>query len=119
MLWETDSSSAVRGATRAFAVTGARADATWRSIPSCYLLGVEDRAIPPAGQRFMAERGNARIEEVTASHASMVAHPEVVTRLISGAVEDQPQSAVRAATAFTQRRATPLTQGMITDGRVA
>jgi len=25
-----------------FAVTGARADATWRSIPSCYLLGVED-----------------------------------------------------------------------------
>lgn len=44
----------------------------WRSIPSWYLLGTEDRAIPPAGQRFMAERGNARIEEVAASHASMV-----------------------------------------------
>jgi pimeloyl-ACP methyl ester carboxylesterase len=44
----------------------------WRSIPSWYLVGTEDRAIPPAGQRFMAERGNARIEEVAASHASMV-----------------------------------------------
>jgi pimeloyl-ACP methyl ester carboxylesterase len=42
----------------------------WRSIPSWYLLGTEDRAIPPAGQRFMAERGNAQIEEVAASHAS-------------------------------------------------
>ena len=34
----------------------------WRSIPSWYLLGTEDRAIPPAGQRFMAERGKARID---------------------------------------------------------
>jgi len=43
----------------------------------------------------MAERGNARIEEVTASHASTVSQPEVVTRLILSAVEvDQPQSAV-------------------------
>jgi pimeloyl-ACP methyl ester carboxylesterase len=59
----------------------------WRSIPSWYLLGTEDRAIPPAGQRFMAERGNARIEEVAASHASMVSQPEAVTRLILSAVE--------------------------------
>jgi pimeloyl-ACP methyl ester carboxylesterase len=61
--------------------------AGWRSIPSWYLLGTEDRAIPPAGQRFMAERGNARIEEVAASHASMVSQPEAVTRLILSAVE--------------------------------
>jgi len=59
----------------------------WRSIPSWYLLGTEDRAIPPAGQRFMAERGNAQIEEVAASHASMVSQPEAVTRLILSAVE--------------------------------
>jgi pimeloyl-ACP methyl ester carboxylesterase len=54
----------------------------WRSIPSWYLLGTEDRAIPPAGQRFMAERGNAQIKEVTASHASMVSQPEAVTDVI-------------------------------------
>jgi pimeloyl-ACP methyl ester carboxylesterase len=59
----------------------------WRSIPSWYLVGTEDRAIPPAGQRFMAERGNAQIEEVAASHASMVSQPEAVTQLILSAVE--------------------------------
>ena len=64
----------------------------WRSIPSWYLLGTEDRAIPPAGQRFMAERGNARIEEVASSHASMVSHPEAVTRLILSAVEATSRS---------------------------
>jgi pimeloyl-ACP methyl ester carboxylesterase len=66
--------------------------AGWRSIPSWYLLGTEDRAIPPAGQRFMAERGNARIEEVAASHASMVSQPEAVTQLILSAVEETSRS---------------------------
>ena len=55
----------------------------WRSIPSWYLVGTEDRAIPPAGQRFMAERANAQIEEVAASHASMVSQPEAVTELFA------------------------------------
>ena len=64
----------------------------WRSIPSWYLLGTEDRAIPPAAQRFMAERANARIEEVAASHASMVSQPEVATRLILSAVEATSRS---------------------------
>jgi len=59
----------------------------WRSIPSWYLLGTEDRAIPPTAQRFMAERASARIEEVAASHASMVSQPEVATRLVLSAVE--------------------------------
>ena len=66
--------------------------AGWRSIPSWYLLGTEDRAIPPAGQRFMAERGNARIQEVAASHASMVSQPEAMTQLILSAVEETSRS---------------------------
>jgi pimeloyl-ACP methyl ester carboxylesterase len=66
--------------------------AGWRSIPSWYLLGNEDRAIPPAGQRFMAERGNARIEEVAASHASMVSQPQAVTQLVVSAVEETSRS---------------------------
>jgi pimeloyl-ACP methyl ester carboxylesterase len=64
----------------------------WRSIPSWYLLGTEDRAIPPAGQRFMTERGNARIEEVAASHASMVSQPDALTGLILSAVEETSRS---------------------------
>ena len=55
-------------------------------------VGTEDRAIPPVGQRFMAERGNARIEEVAASHASMVSQPEAVTQLILSAVEETSPS---------------------------
>ena len=64
----------------------------WRSIPSWYLVGTEDRPIPPAGQRFMAERGNAQIEEVAASHASMVSQPEAVTELFA----EELRSAVRS-----------------------
>ena len=58
----------------------------WRSVPSWYLLGTEDKAIPPATQRYMAERAQASIVEVAASHASMVSQPGAVTDLILTAV---------------------------------
>jgi pimeloyl-ACP methyl ester carboxylesterase len=70
-----------RGAQRAV-----RAPPAWKSIPSWYLLGTEDMAIPPATQRFMAERATSTIEEVSASHASMVSQPDVATKLIMTAV---------------------------------
>jgi pimeloyl-ACP methyl ester carboxylesterase len=60
----------------------------WRSIPSWYLLGTEDKAIPPATQRFMAERAKSRIEELAASHVSYVSHPDVATRMILTAVAE-------------------------------
>ena len=59
----------------------------WKTLPSWYLLCTEDKAIPPALQRFMAERANATIVEVPASHASMVSQPEAATQLILQAVE--------------------------------
>jgi pimeloyl-ACP methyl ester carboxylesterase len=59
----------------------------WRSVPSWYLLGTEDRAIPPATQRYMAERATASIVDIAASHASMVSQPDAVTELIRTAVE--------------------------------
>jgi pimeloyl-ACP methyl ester carboxylesterase len=59
----------------------------WKTLPCWYLLGAEDRAIPPALQRFMAERAKARIQEVPASHASMVSQPEAATELILRAAE--------------------------------
>jgi pimeloyl-ACP methyl ester carboxylesterase len=58
----------------------------WKTIPSWYLVGTEDHAIPPATQRFMAKRMHAHIVEVPASHVSMISHPEVATDLILGAV---------------------------------
>jgi pimeloyl-ACP methyl ester carboxylesterase len=59
----------------------------WKTLPCWYLLCTEDRAIPAALQRFMAERANARIQEVSASHASMVSQPEAATQIILQAAE--------------------------------
>ncbi|GIH25762.1 alpha/beta hydrolase [Acrocarpospora phusangensis] len=47
----------------------------WRSIPSWFLFGSEDKNIPAAAHRFMAERaGSRRTVELTGSHT--VAIPE-------------------------------------------
>jgi pimeloyl-ACP methyl ester carboxylesterase len=59
----------------------------WKTVPSWYLLCTEDQTIPPGIQRFMAERANARIQEVPASHASMVSQPEAATQLILQAAD--------------------------------
>ncbi len=59
----------------------------WKTLPCWYLLGTEDKAIPPALQRHMAERANATIVEVPASHVSFVSQPEAATQLILQAVE--------------------------------
>ena len=59
----------------------------WKTLPCWYLLGTQDKAIPPALQRFMAERANATIVEVAASHVSFVSQPEAATQLILAAIE--------------------------------
>ena len=64
----------------------------WKRLPCWYLLGTQDRAIPPALQRFMAERANATIVEVPASHVSFVSQPEAATQLILAAVEATSRS---------------------------
>lgn len=59
----------------------------WKSLPCFYLLCTEDKAIPAALARFMAERAHATIQEVPASHASMVSQPEAGMQLILQAAE--------------------------------
>jgi pimeloyl-ACP methyl ester carboxylesterase len=59
----------------------------WTSIPSWALVGTADQVIPPAEQLFMAQRANAHIIEVPASHLSMISHPRAVTDLIVSAVQ--------------------------------
>ncbi|TDN92073.1 alpha/beta hydrolase [Microbacterium sp. BK668] len=57
----------------------------WRTIPSWAVLGTEDRVIPIALKRTMAQRAGATITEVDASHVSMVSHPEVTLDAIRAA----------------------------------
>jgi pimeloyl-ACP methyl ester carboxylesterase len=56
----------------------------WREVPSWFLIGGQDRNIPPALQRFMAERTCARhaVEIPGASHAIAVSQPGVTAEQI-------------------------------------
>lgn len=54
----------------------------WRTIPSWDLITTQDKAIPPAGQWFMAKRAGAHIASVASAHDVMVSHPTAVTRII-------------------------------------
>jgi pimeloyl-ACP methyl ester carboxylesterase len=70
--------SALSGAEPTFA-------AAWKTIPSWYLLGLDDRTITPSAQRFMANRADAHIMAIHSSHVAMVSHPGAVATLIERA----------------------------------
>ncbi|TCN32184.1 pimeloyl-ACP methyl ester carboxylesterase [Kribbella sp. VKM Ac-2500] len=55
----------------------------WKTTPSYFLIPTGDKNIPPAAQRFMAERAHGTIVTVRkASHAVFVSKPGVTARLI-------------------------------------
>ena len=56
----------------------------WKDVPSWFLIGDEDRIIPPELQRYMAQRARAErtVEIAGASHASPVSQPGAVAKLI-------------------------------------
>lgn len=60
----------------------------WREVPSWWVIAEEDRNIPAALQRFMAERANAirTVEIPGASHAVAVSQPQATADLILEAV---------------------------------
>jgi pimeloyl-ACP methyl ester carboxylesterase len=65
----------------------APATAAWHTIPSWYLITLQDQAINPQLQRLYAERMNAHVSEINASHASFLSHPRDVAKLIVEAAE--------------------------------
>lgn len=62
----------------------AGAQPLWKTCPSWFIFGEEDRNIPAAAQHFMAERARAHrtVEIPGASHALAVAHPLATAHLI-------------------------------------
>jgi pimeloyl-ACP methyl ester carboxylesterase len=56
----------------------------WRHVPSWFLIGEEDRIIPPALQRHMAERARAQrtVAIEGASHAIAVSRPDATVHPI-------------------------------------
>ena len=57
----------------------------WKTIPSWFLLPLNDRVIGTDVERAMAERAGSRIVEVRASHAVLISKPANVTQLIEKA----------------------------------
>jgi pimeloyl-ACP methyl ester carboxylesterase len=63
--------------------------AAWHTIPSWGLVAGQDKAIPPACERWMYARAKARkvVEVPTSSHVVMLSHPKVVADLIDEAAQ--------------------------------
>lgn len=61
----------------------------WKSAPSWFVYGDQDRNIPAAALSFMAERAHSRDTVVVrgGSHVVMVSHPQVVANLIDRAAQ--------------------------------
>lgn len=58
---------------------------SWSTTPSWYLVSTADHVVPPAAQRFMADRMGAHTTEIDSSHSSMVSHPADVVRVVEAA----------------------------------
>jgi pimeloyl-ACP methyl ester carboxylesterase len=73
-----------RPATQEALTEGSGERPLWREVPSWFLIGEEDRVIPPQLQHFMAERAGARrtIEIPGASHAITVSQPDAAAQLV-------------------------------------
>ncbi|MHB9856145.1 alpha/beta fold hydrolase [Streptomyces krungchingensis] len=82
---QTDLMAATQRPVAASALEEEATEATWKTIPSWYLVATQDKNIPPAAQRFMAERAHSRTVEINASHAVSVSRPEAVADLIQQA----------------------------------
>jgi pimeloyl-ACP methyl ester carboxylesterase len=63
--------------------------AAWHTIPSWGLVAGQDKAIPPAAERWMYSRANCRkvIEVPTSSHVAMLSHPQIVAGVIDQAAK--------------------------------
>jgi len=72
--------------------------AAWKSKPSFYVLGNNDRTVNPELQHFVSERMGASVYAVDSSHVPMLSHPDVVLDAIRAAA-----NSVRASTSEAVR----------------
>jgi pimeloyl-ACP methyl ester carboxylesterase len=54
----------------------------WRSKPSWYIVGKNDRTVHPDLERFVAKRMGATTSELDSSHVPMLSKPDVVLDVI-------------------------------------
>ena len=64
----------------------------WKSKPSWYIVGKNDRTVHPDMERFVAKRMGAKVTEVSSSHVPMLSHPDVVIDVIRTAARTVQES---------------------------
>jgi pimeloyl-ACP methyl ester carboxylesterase len=69
------------------AITEPSGAPAWRTIPSWYLIGTQDKIIPPAAEQTMAERAGSTISYFDAGHLGLISDPKAVTQVIERAAE--------------------------------
>lgn len=57
----------------------------WKTLPSWYVEGTEDKSVSPALQQEMATRAHSHITSVKAGHLSMLKFPGTITHVIETA----------------------------------
>lgn len=70
-------------------------NAGWKNLPCWYQVSSNDRMIPPTAEQFIAQRMNAQVISLAASHTPMVSHPDEIAEFIL-------KAAVEAASAVPQ-----------------
>jgi pimeloyl-ACP methyl ester carboxylesterase len=61
--------------------------AAWKSKPSWYIVGAEDRTVHPDLERFVAKRMGAVTVELRSSHVPMLSQPQAVLDVIRKAAD--------------------------------
>ena len=59
----------------------------WKSKPSWYIVGKQDRTVHPDLERFFAKRMGATTYELDSSHVPMLSQPERVLDVIRAAAK--------------------------------
>jgi pimeloyl-ACP methyl ester carboxylesterase len=69
--------------------------AAWKSKPSWYVVGKNDRTVPPELERFVAKRMGATTVELESSHVPMLSRPNEVLDIIRQAADGALTSPAR------------------------
>ncbi len=70
--------------------------AAWKSKPSWYIVGANDRTVHPELERFVAKRMNAKVTELDSSHVPMLSQPQRVFEVICDAAQSVSAGASQA-----------------------
>ena len=54
----------------------------WKTKPSWYIVGKNDKAVPPELERFVSKRMGAQTIELESSHCPMLSQPNAVVEMI-------------------------------------